>query len=80
MWSINSSTKNEIKQEKLFEEDRDMFRKCFIFYVTISAETVNRKFDTLAIDSLSFNKIRRDLFPVLNKKDNLILEERKQQA
>ncbi|MBR6647174.1 MAG: hypothetical protein IKL09_06640, partial [Clostridia bacterium] len=67
-------------QEKLFEEDRDMFRKCFIFYATISAETVNRNFDTSAIDSLSFNKIRRDLFPVLNKKDNFMLEERKQQA
>ena len=67
-------------QEKLFEENRDMFRKCFAFYATISAETVNRNFDTSAIDSLSFNKIRRDLFPVLNKRDNFMLEERKQQS
>lgn len=29
---------------------------------------------------LSFAKIRRDLFPVLNKRDNFALEERKQQA
>lgn len=67
-------------QERLFEEDRDLFRKCFAFYATISAETVDRNFDTSAIDSLSFDKIRRDLFPVLNKKDNFALEERKQQA
>ncbi len=67
-------------QEKLFEEDRDMFRKCFAFYATISAETINRNFDTSAIDSLSFEKIRRDLFPVLNKRDNFALEERKRQA
>lgn len=67
-------------QEGLFEEDRDMFRKCFAFYATISAETVNRKFDTSAIDSLNFDRIRRDLFPVLNKRDNFMLEERKQQA
>ena len=67
-------------QEKLFEEDKDMFRKCFAFYATISAETVNRNFDTVAIDSLSFHKIRRELFPVLNKRDNFALEERKQQA
>lgn len=67
-------------QEKLFEEDKHMFRKCFAFYATISAETVNRKFNTAAIDSLSFDKIRRDLFPVLNKRDNFMLEERKQQA
>ena len=36
--------------EKAFsEEDKNMFRKCFIFYATISAETVNRNFDTSAI-------------------------------
>ncbi len=66
--------------ENLFEDERDMFRKCFAFYATISAETVNRNFDTSAIDSLKFDKIRRDLFPVLSKKDNFMLDERKQQA
>lgn len=66
--------------ENLFEDERDMFRKCFAFYATISAETVNRNFDTSAIDSLKFDKIRRDLFPVLSKKDNFKLDERKQQA
>ena len=66
--------------ENLFEDERDMFRKCFAFYATISAETVNRNFDTSAINSLKFDKIRRDLFPVLSKKDNFMLEERKRQA
>lgn len=66
--------------ENLFAGERDMFRKCFAFYATISAETVNRDFDTSAIDSLKFDKIRRDLFPVLSKKDNFKLDERKQQA
>lgn len=66
--------------EKLFEDERDLFRKCFAFYATISAETVNREFDTSAIDSLKFDKIRRELFPVLSKKDNFMLAERKQQA
>lgn len=66
--------------ENLFVGERDMFRKCFAFYATISAETVNRDFDTSAIDSLKFDKIRRDLFPVLSKKDNFKLDERKQQA
>ena len=70
---------NMIKTE-LFEHDRDMFRKCFVFYATISAEKVNRNFDTSAIDSLNFLKIRRELFPVLNRKDNFDLEERKRQA
>lgn len=64
----------------LFVDERDIFRKCFAFYATISAETVNRDFDTSAIDSLKFGKIRRDLFPVLSRKDNFMLDERKQKA
>lgn len=66
--------------ENLFVEERELFRKCFAFYATISAENVNKNFDTSAIDSLKFDKIRRDLFPVLAEKDNFMLEERKQQA
>ena len=49
--------------ESLFEEQRDLFRKCFLFYMTISADTLNKLFDTSAIDTLDFNKIRRDLNP-----------------
>lgn len=66
----------------LFENDRNMFRKCFAFYTTISAEKerINSSFDVSAIDSLNFTKIRRDLFPVINKKDKFNLEERKEQA
>lgn len=48
--------------EGLFEEQRDLFRKCFLFYMTISADTLNKSFDTSAIDTLDFNKIRRDLY------------------
>lgn len=66
--------------KNLFADERGMFRKCFAFYTTISTETVNRDFDTSAIDSLKFDKIRRELFPVLSKRDNFKLDERKQQA
>jgi len=63
--------------ENMFNDQRDLFRKCFIFYMTISADTLNKTFDTSAIDTLNFDKIKRDLFPVLNKKDNFQLDERK---
>ena len=71
-----------LMEQKLFDEERDLFRKCFAFYTTISADrdAVNRTFDTRAIDSLNFIKIRRDLFPVISRKDNFNLEERKRQA
>ena len=66
----------------LFVNEKDLFRKCFAFYTTISSEKdrINATFDVSAIDSLNFTKIRRDLFPVISKKDNFKLEERKDQA
>ena len=65
----------------LFDKAQEkLFRKCIIFYNTRSQETVNKFFDTSAIDRLTFQKIRRDLFPVLRKKDNFDLEERKSNA
>ena len=65
----------------LFDESEyELFRKCIIFYASISAEVVNKTFDTSAIERLNFQKIRRDLFPVLRKKDNFNLEERKKEA
>lgn len=65
----------------LFDEtDFEAFRKCIIFYASISAEVINKEFDTSAIDQISFAKIRRDLFPVLRKKDNFDLENRKSSA
>ena len=69
-------------EQNLFVDKRDLFRKCFAFYTTISADKdqIKRSFDTSAIDSLDFAKIRRDLFPVISKKDNFRLEDRKSQA
>jgi len=65
----------------LFDESEyELLRKCIIFYASVSAEQINKTFDTSAIDRLDFSKIRRDLFPVLRKKDNFNLEERKSKA
>ncbi len=62
----------------LFDESEyELLRKCIIFYASISAEQTNKIFDTSAIDRLDFPKIRRDLFPVLRKRDHFNLEERK---
>lgn len=58
----------------------ELLRKCIIFYASISADKINKTFNTSAIDGLEFSKIRRDLFPVLRKKDNFNLDERKEEA
>lgn len=65
----------------LFDESESvLFRKCIIFYNTISQKTINKTFDTSAIDRLDYGRIKRDLFPVLRERDNFKLEERKRQA
>lgn len=72
---------NNIIYFGLFDKSEyELLRKCIIFYASISAEQINNTFDTAAIDRLTFSKIRRDLFPVLRKKDNFNLEERKNDA
>lgn len=72
---------NNMLYYRLFDESEyEMFRKCIVFFASISAEKMNKSFDTFAIDRLTFSKIRRDLFPVLRKKDNFDLEGRKQEA
>lgn len=65
---------------ELFSGEGDIFRKCIIFYATISTKDVNKDFDTSAIDSLVFSKIKSDLFPVLAARDKFDLEGKKQQA
>ena len=53
----------------LFENDNDLFRKIIIFYATISADRINKSFDTSAIDEITFRKIKRDLLPMLSRKE-----------
>ena len=55
--------------DNLFADRKDLFRKSIIFYASISAEELNKTFDIKAIDTLSFQKIRRDLFPVLGQSE-----------
>lgn len=72
---------NNMEYYGLFDEtEREVFRKCIIFYNSISQEHVNLSFDCSEIDSLTFKKIRRELFPVLKKKDNFDLDSRKDSA
>lgn len=66
LYDFNNLVTSDLFQNKT---EADLLRKTIIFYATISAETVNKTFDTSAIDSLTFSKIRRDLFPVLTKSE-----------
>lgn len=54
---------NNFINAKLFENEKDLFRKIIIFYATISADKINKAFNTSAIDEITFRKIKRDLLP-----------------
>lgn len=65
----------------LFDEsEEEMLRKCVVFYAAISARdknSINKTFDTKAIDSITNQKIKRDLLPVIKRKDDFELESAK---
>ncbi len=71
---------NNLVTYNLFAEEHDLFRKCIIFYASISAEKINKEFDISAIDKITFADIKRELFPVIREKVNFDLEEQKNQA
>lgn len=68
---------NMIDKQLFSDADTNLFRKSIIFYNTISQEYINKTFDTSALDRLNFSRIKKELFPVLKKKDNFDLEGRK---
>lgn len=62
----------------IFDElEEKMLKKCVIFYAAISAKDINKTFDTKAIDSITKLKIKRELLPVIKRKDNFELESAK---
>ncbi len=69
---------NNMIHYKLFDESEvEMLKKCVIFYAAISAKdkkSINKTFDTKAIDLITMKKIKTDLNPVIKAKDDFKLE------
>jgi len=60
---------------KLFDvSEETLLRKTVVFYAAISAKVINKTFDTSAIDSITKQKIKTDLLPVIKRKDDFELE------
>ncbi len=63
----------------LFDESEEvLLRKAVIFYAAISAKEINKTFDTKAIDTITKQKIKTDLLPVIKRKDDFELETAKE--
>jgi len=66
---------------KIFDESEEvLLRKTVVFYAAISAKEINKTFDTKAIDSITKQKIKTDLLPVIKRKDDFELETAKKTA
>ena len=60
---------------RLFSESEEkMLRKCVVFYAAISTKTINKTFDTQAMDSITKHKIKTELLPVMRKRDYFDLD------
>jgi len=68
---------NMIRRKLYDETDFEMLRKCTVFYAAISATTINKNFSTDAIDFITINKVKRELFPVIGEKEHFNLDEKK---
>lgn len=73
-------TVNMIQYDLFDESEKNMLKKSVIFYAAISSRdkhSINKTFDTKAIDLITQNKVRTDLKPVIKKTDNFELESAK---
>lgn len=64
---------NMIRLGLFNEKESVLLRKSAVFYAAVSAKEINNNFDTKAIDNISNNKIRTDLYPVITKRDEFDL-------
>lgn len=69
-----------IHYELFDESERTLLRKTVVFYAAISAKVINKTFDTSAIDSITKQKVKTDLMPVIKRKDDFDLVTAKKMA
>lgn len=59
----------------IFDElQKILLRKAVVFYAAISAKEINKTFDTKAISTITKQKIKTDLLPVIKREDEFELE------
>lgn len=59
-------------------EERDMLRKCAVFYMAVGNKKVPEKINLITIDEITWYRIKTDLIPVKRKREKFDLDETKQ--
>ena len=70
-------TRNMIRFGIFDESEKEMLKKCVVFYAAISAKDINKTFDIKAIDSITNQKIKRELLPVIKRENDFELKSAK---
>jgi predicted nucleotidyltransferase component of viral defense system len=60
---------NKMIGQNLFAEQEDLFRKSIVFYSSITQENPKKISDFSTLSRLTFEKIRRELFPVITREE-----------
>ena len=61
-------------------EEKDMLRKCAVFYMAAGNKEVPEKINLSAIDEITWYRIKTDLIPVKRKREKFDLDETKQRV
>lgn len=61
-------------------EERDILRKCAVFYMAVGNKEVSEKINLSAIDEITWYRIKTDLIPVKRKREKFDLDETKQRV
>lgn len=56
------------------EEERELYRKCVVFYLAVATQTPPTEISFSAIDTITTHKIHTDLYPVIRDKDSFELD------
>lgn len=60
---------NLIKEKIVTKDQYDLLRKSIVFYYSITQKEVNTTFDLTPIKLISYNTVKRELFPVMRKEE-----------
>lgn len=61
-------------------EERNMLRKCAVFYMAVGNREVPEKIDLGVVDEITWYRIKTDLIPVKRRKEKFDLDETKQRV
>lgn len=65
---------------QLFKDQRDLLKKCVVFYKSISDKNSEKPFDTVEVESVSFMEVKRRLLQVISRKNRFDLKTSKEKV